>query len=440
MQSAAMTCAAVGPIRLVATSPVKRSARVALGVAALALASGLQAGDLFLPVDPGSVAAAVAPATASVRGRPSASVVPDVWERRVRVVRDELTAARDGVESAGTGRLLLNVRDGVRLDVVVERTAPTKWGYSLSGRVAGGGVGFVTLVVHDEAVAGSIWTPDAAYELNYLGGGVHALRDVTNTPLQCGGALPSELSAEEAVTQGGKDDGSLVDILVVWTLEAAEEYGDGEPQLLSRIDMLIAFANDAFDRSGVFVSLNLVGAEELEYSEADTGDWLDDTRTDIDRLVYPDDGHMDRVHDLRNSLGADLVYLLTRRSSGYAEFGRGFAVGGASGFTLAHEVGHNFNLSHERYLSPGGYDGYGKGFTTERCHRSIMSYGQECFFVRGNLPFYASPWRYGPGNGRPLGVARFSKERGVRGPADAVLTLNRNRHRVANLRPSRSRE
>ena len=409
---------------------------VVLGAVVFGLANCGHGADLFLPVDARGAAAGVAPATASVRGRPSASVVPDVWERRVRVVRDELTAAHDGVESAGIGRLLLNVRDGVRLDVVVERTAPTKWGYSLSGRVAGR-VGFVTLVVHDEAVAGSIWTPDAAYELNYVGGGVHALRDVTNAPLECGGALPSELSAEEAITQGGKDDGSLVDILVVWTLEAAEEYGDGEPQLLSRIDMLIAFANDAFDRSGVFVSLNLVGAEELEYSEADTGLY-----TDIDRLQNPDDGHMDRVHDLRNSLGADLVYLLTRRGGGVATLGAGFAVGGASGFTVAHEVGHNFDLQHERnefrFTIAGSYN---HGFTTEGCTRTIMSYGAACRGLGGHtwrMPFYASPWRYRPGTGRTLGVARFSKERGARGPADAVLSLNRNRHRVANLRPSRS--
>ena len=152
------------------------------GAAAVVAANGLHAAGLFLPAGPASD---VAPVAKAAPARRSAAAVPDAWERRVRVARHELAAARADVETAGAGRLLLNVRDGVRLDVAVERTAPTMFGYSLSGRVVGGGGaggGFVTLVVHDEAVAGSIWTPDSAYELSYLGGGVHALRDVTNAP------------------------------------------------------------------------------------------------------------------------------------------------------------------------------------------------------------------------------------------------------------------
>ena len=410
--------------------------RAALGVCVLLLTSGLHAAGLFLPVDPAPDGAPTAKSTSAERNTP---VAPDAWERRVRVARHELTVARADVESGAAGRLLLNVRSGVRLDVVVERTAATTWGYSLSGRVAGRGWGFVTLVVHEEAVAGSIWTPDSAYELTYLGGGVHALRDVTNAPLECGTASPSgEFPGSEATTQGGTDDGSVVDILVVWTPEAEDAYGGGEPQVLSRIDMLIAYANDAFERSGAFVALNLVGAEKVEYSEADSGDWLADTATDIRRLVVPDDGHMDHVHDRRNVLGADLIYLLTRRGGGRA--GGPFGVGSAG--VSAHEFGHNFGLGHERneFEGSGGTGGYGHGFTTGGCYETIMSYGVECYGVsRGWVPFYASPWRYGP-YGRALGVSRFAKERGARGPADAVLSLNRTRHVVANFRPSRNRE
>ncbi len=414
--------------------------RAALGVCVLFLTSGLHAADLFLPVDPAIDGALTAKSTSVERSTP---VVPDAWERRVRVARQELTAAQADVESGDAGRLLLNVRSGVRLDVVVERTASTMWGYSLSGRVAGGGWGFVTLVVHEEAVAGSIWTPDFAYELTYLGGGVHALRDVTNAPLECGSASPSgELPGAEATTQGGTDDGSVVDILVVWTPAVEEGYGGGQAQVLSRIDMLIAYANDAFERSGAFVSLNLVGAEKVEYSEADSGDWAADSATNLGRLAVPDDGHMDHVHDRRDVLGADLVYLVTRRGSGRGHLLGGFSVGGDYGGIFAHEVGHNFGLKHERNeLSAGTLTGgYRHGFTAAGCHETIMSYGTECYGARQRVvPFYASPWRYGP-FGRALGVSRFARERGARGPADAVLTLSRTRHVVANFRPSRNRE
>ena len=431
------------------TPPLKPWARGALGAAALALANGLHAAGLFLPV---GADGDVAPRGGKVSAGRTALVVRDPWERRIRIARHELTIAHDDLQNVGEGRLLLNVRDGLRLNVVVERAAPTKFGYSLSGRVAGGNVGFVTLVVHEEAVAGTIWTPDSAYELNYLGGGVHALRDVTNTAVKCGGALslgrmsmassrsrPS--SAADATGPSGTDDGgddgddgSVVDILVVWTPAAEEEYGGAEPQVLSRIDLLVAYANDAFERSGAFVSLNLVGAERGDYLEANRG-------TDLDRLIAPDDGHMDGVHDRRDALGADLIYLLVGGGGGIAVNPGAFSIGGGWSNTFAHEIGHNFGIDHERYefFGSGAVKTHQHGFTTGACSTTIMSYGKTCYGRSFRyLPFYASPWRYDLRDGRALGVTRFAKERGALGPADAVLTLNRNRHRVANYRPSRS--
>ena len=413
------------------------SARVALGVAALGLlASGSHAAGLFLPVDQAGAAVDGGGSPFRTDGH---GVGSRMWERRVRIARPALTAAHKGVANVGAGSLLLNVRDGVRLDVVVERTAPTKWGYSLSGRVVGRHGGFVTLVVHEEAVAGSIWTPDVAYELSFVGGGVHALTDVTDALApQCGGRALSQLSeADVTAQQGDIDDGSLVDILVVWTPAAEEGYG-GEPQVMSQIDITIAATNDALERSGALVSLRLVGAERVDYLEDDSADSRTATGIDLGRLASPDDGHMDQVHDRRDALGADLVYLLTARGSGRASLLGSFAVGGARVF--AHEVGHNFGIGHERYefLNIRGAP-YQYGFTTKGCDVTIMSYGVECFRGRG-VPFYASPWRYSPRDGGALGVTRFSEARGVRGPADAVLTLNRNRHPVANFRPSRKGE
>ena len=409
--------------------------RIALGACTIATASCLHAAGLFLPVGP----ADVAPGAKSASVRQSASLHSGrAWERRVRIARQDLTAARDDVESVGQGRLLLNVRDGVRLNVVVERTAPTKYGYSLSGRVAGKGVGFVTLVVHEDAVAGAIWTPEAEYELHYVGGGVHALRDVTNAPpFECAGGTASELSSADSTGQDRADDWSVVDILVVWTPYAKESAG-GESQILSRIEMHVALLNDALERSGALVSLNLVGAEEVDYATAVTEDGYADLGLDLSRLINPDDGYMDGVHDRRDALGADLVYM-EDSTGGVASRTHPFALG-VRAYAFRHEVGHLFGIAHERYEFLSGTIGYQHGFTTERCSISTMSYGRECRYARARVPFFASPWRYGLGDGRALGVTRFSKERGARGPADAVLTVNRNRHRIANLRPSRARE
>ncbi len=360
----------------------------------------------------------------------------------MRVARHELAAAREDVENAGAGRLLLNVKDGVRLNVVVERTAPTKWGFSLSGRVAGGGVGFVTMVVHEDAVAGSFWTPSGSWELLPVGGGVHALRDVSKLPpMECGGMLQKEVDAPGSKASGA-DDVAVVDILIVYT-PAAQERVEGwtdspaaaRSWIKARNDLGIALANDAFERSGAFISLNLVGFEKVDY-ETETHE--------TEYLVLESDD----VKALRDRLGADLVHATVACCFGAGGTdGLSWLTAGSGVNFIAHEVGHNFGILHERHEFSGsvGTQGYVHGFTTEGCEKTIMSYGREwdCDgrgYGDTHPPFFASPWRYAPGSGRPLGMARFSKDRGARGPADAVLTLNRDRHRVANLRPSRNGE
>lgn len=367
------------------------------------------------------------------------------------MARQELAVARDDAESFGAGRLLLNVREGVDLDVVVERTAPTKLGYSLSGRVTGERTGFVTLVVHDEAVAGSIWTPESAYELSHLGGGDHALRDVTNVPpIECGGVQPTEFTAEDTAPQELTDDGSVVDILMLWSPYYEEQVG--ESQVLTDIDFFIAYTNDALARSGALVSLNVVGSRLApdSYGKGAVGNLHLELLGD---LVSPNDGVMDYVHDWRDELGADFVHLISLGlENGAASPGTGFSVGEASYYVTAHEIGHLHGIAHERLERRRCIHCY--GFTTSRgryrdhddeadarCDITLMSYGRDAggCSSSGIVPFYSSPWRYSPSDGRPLGVPRFSKIRGIRGPADAVRTINRNRHRNANRRPSKRR-
>ena len=401
---------------------------IALGFVTVGLANYTHAAGIFLPVS-----ATVAPSEVSTSGQ--RAEILEAWERRVYIARDELAGARDEVEYGGAGNLLLNVRPGVDLDMLVERTAPTAWGYSLSGRIEGDTVGFVTLVVHAQAVAGSIWTPDASYEVVPLAGGVHIVRDVTNQPHpEHAGAVHPELTGSGETAQGGVDDGSVVDVLVVWT-PARERGAGGQAHVKSQIDMAIAYTNDALERSGAFVTLNLVGAEIVDYVEGGS-------RTDLDRLVDPADEHMESVHALRDTVGADLVSLAVSYGGGRAQVGGSFSVAGRTPLTFAHEIGHNMWLRHDHFEA--GPGGFGHGFSglgiSPTCIGTIMSYSNRCRALGQNLivvPLYSSPWGYNPADGRPLGVSRFSKERGQDGQADAVLMVNRRRHHVANQRRSR---
>ena len=387
------------------------------------------AGALFVPVaDSFSRTAAVAD-------------VPT--ERLVRVARNELASVRSQVTSTGAGRLLLNVGTELNLDIAIERTAPTRWGYSLSGRINDPTGGFVTLVVHDEAVAGTIWTPEASYEVVHLGGGVHAVRELVDDGHQCGGAvaasrtplvLPQDTHAAE--------ENTVVDVLVVWTPQREEEAG-GEDAVRAEIELGIAYTNDAFDRSGAFVSLNLVGAEPApDYEEPKVDDANGHRRINLDRLENPDDGHMDAVHLRRDVLGADLVSLATHVGGGRAQVLGAFNISGRSPGTVAHEFGHNFGLFHERAITRSRHFQHGYVALRERrCSWTIMAYGTACVRHRGkgrdDVPLFSSPVLFHPIDGARLGISRFSESRGADGPADSVLHLNRARDTIARFKRRR---
>ena len=370
-------------------------------------------------------------------------------ERLVRIARGELASVRDEVASWGAARLLLNVDAELELGVAVERTSPTRWGYSLSGRIDDPTVGFMTLVVHDEAVAGAIWTPDASYEIVHMGGGVHAVREVVQDVRQCGG--PVAVSGAQPfvwpANTPASDENTVVDVLVVWTPRREEE--TAVETLRAVIDLGIAYTNDAFERSGAFVSLNLVGAERIDYDESGSIAQAF-ARTDLARLADPSDGHMDAVHGRRDALGADLVSLAVARGPGLTSARGGaqvlgaFSVANGNPHVVAHEFGHNFGLQHERHERFSWLNSHRHGYATLRalCISTIMAYGGVCQRAgrHGGVyvaPFFSSPVLFHPANGVRLGVSRFSDRRGADGPADAVLHLNRVRHAIANFRPRR---
>ena len=95
-------------------------------------------------------------------------------------------AARRSSAPGASASVTLNLFDDVVVRGVVERTAPTfSGGYSRSGGIVGEPLGSVTLVVNGETVAGTVRLPGATYDIESVGEGRYAIRQIEEPPLQC---------------------------------------------------------------------------------------------------------------------------------------------------------------------------------------------------------------------------------------------------------------
>lgn len=170
------------------------------------------------------------------------------------------------------------------------------------------------------------------------------------------------VAAAEATTYATASDsvGSVIDVLVAYTPAVQALYGTAGIEAL--IIQAVAETNQAYANSGMATRLNLVETVLTPYSTS--GDML----TDLSRLRNTSDGHMDELHALRNTHGADLVnlidnqagycglaYRMTRMSASFAS--SAFSVVNhscATGYySFGHELGHNQGVHHDPTAAAG---------------------------------------------------------------------------------------
>ncbi|MBI4582320.1 MAG: hypothetical protein HY718_21680, partial [Planctomycetes bacterium] len=386
----------------------------------------------------------------------TASAVNTGRSRRVQTHAGLLT----GLDPGRGTRVHLPLFDDATFDVVVDRTAVMGVGtQAWYGRLVGVPLGTVTMVVHQGLFAAAIHAGGrGTFDVLPRPDGTGVVRELVADDLpSCGGALtdgaaPSAARSADAATdkpQAGSggvetsfvpslpvcDDGTVIDLLVVYTQDALAAAGD-VATMNARINLAVADTNDAFVRSLINTSVRLVHTQQVLYTESGDAD------IDAPRLVNPSDGYLDDVHPLRDQYGADCVSLWVKTFSagGIGYFPHPSWTGvGASGFTivrqdtagglvLAHELGHNLWCAHDRANAPDPpFAEYSYGYREPGgAWHDIMAYPPGFL-----IPYFANPdVNYpGPINPGPTGVPV-----GDPLPCDIALTSNETRSCVAILR------
>lgn len=373
-----------------------------------------------------------------------AGAVPVEGVRRADPVRADF-AAMDAVGVGDAVRLNLFADADLSGVVTLVETRDVAR-YTWTGRVDAGG-SFV-LSVEEEAVMGAVWLDDGrSFEVRPGPGG-----RMWAVELDQAGFAPCATGAEHCVHAGhagdagagpvgGRgaacaDDGSVIDVLVVWTPSARNSSG-GTNGILSLINSAIASANNAYANSEIGTRLRLVFATEVDYTESDSNG------TDLGRLRSTNDDFIDEVHALRNLYNADMVsmvsagsgscgvaYLMTSlstnfRTSAFSVTRYSCAVGN---LTFAHELGHNMGSAHDRDNAGNALFSYSFGHrwvsTNGAQYRSVMAYspGQRVSrFSNPDVLFVGTP------TGIPQGTA---------GAADNARSIDEAASTVANFRLS----
>ena len=310
------------------------------------------------------------------------------------------------------------------------------------------------LLNESRALTGSL--PDGLRELSDL-----ATVNIETTEL-CAPEDDAFQTWLDTITFGGlicpPAEQSVIDVAVFYTPAARENTG-GTHEIATAIDLMVAETNAAYEASDANQRINLVAVEEVVgYRETD------DLRTDVFRLRSESDGYMDEVHDIRDTVAADIVLLIAAGLSGRAfqlsvpsasAESSAFGVANAlSASTFAHELGHIMGIRHDRYAQCGSdcdhftLFPYAFGYVNQEAlepgapdtafWRTIMAYPNQCGACPTILRFSNPDQLYPDSGGDPLGKAGLEPAPGADGPADAVRMLNRTRGYVANYRTAKA--
>jgi peptidyl-Asp metalloendopeptidase len=304
----------------------------------------------------------------------------------------------------------------------------------------------VTLVAEDGVLSGNVNLNGATYQIRY-DGGAQIIREVDQRlyppdkpAVSVRAPTGPSAGASGATPAVSADDGSTIDVMVVYTATARQAAG-GTTAMNSLVELGITETNTAYQNSSITQRVRLVYGGEISYAETR------DIATDLVRLTNPSDGFMDSVHALRDQNKADIVslwiedggnfcgigYQLETVASWFEQYAFNVVVRDCAtgNYTFGHELGHNMGARHDwiqdqtdnaPYTYNHGHIGRNNAFAT------IMSYQSSCsgcpriqYFSNPNVSY----------NNIPVGVPE-----GQTRPTNNAKALNNTAATVANFRNS----
>jgi hypothetical protein len=292
------------------------------------------------------------------------------------------------------GRSFTAVLEESRLDVNGVR--------SFRASVEGTENGFLILSSADGFILGLADIPEwgmrfeLAPDLEQAG---HVVRDIDPRAAQAGelddGPAPIPAAGDvgpaafsSAGPAAAADAEANVDLMIVYT-SAAAAWASGVGGINLVISQAVQLSQQAFDNSQAGIRLRLVFSSQVGYQESGS------SNTDLNRLTTSGDGYLDEVHGWRNLHGADMVNLLAdvddvgglawllTNPAGRPQYAFSLVRvrQAAGGYTLVHELGHNFGCHHRKDQTdqpgPGIYS-YSAGWRWQGANDvrycSVMSY------------------------------------------------------------------
>jgi len=275
-------------------------------------------------------------------------------------------------------------------------------GYSWQGFVKGDTSQTITLSVYEDAIAGSIHSQQAVYEIQPLGQFRVRVVELNSAEFpECSGAqsVPNQdnLYFLESPLKN-KRANEVVDVIVVYTPQARIGAG-GHNAIKATAQAAVDAMNSSIDNSLVDTEIVLLYSGEVNYNETTDGSqdlaWAQSS-SEVRNLLdtYGADMVSLLVDEMSNGCG--IGYVMRNPSPGFRNYAvqvtdKDCAVGNLS---FAHEFGHNMGLEHDPANGPSpGNASYpwSFGHFHNNSYRTVMSYSNQCTSGCSRRQYFSNP-------------------------------------------------